>query len=106
MTLSTTPTIENYPVKKYLGVVHGEVILGANFFRDFTAGITNFLGGRSGAYEGSFAEAREKATKEVIQEAQKLGANVILGMHFDYHTVEFNNSSMLMVTVTGTAVIV
>lgn len=106
MFITTTQTVERHPVNKYLGVVHGEVILGANFFRDFMAGITNFLGGRSGAYEGSFAEARDGATKEAIKNASKLGANAIIGVHFDYHTVEFNNSSMLMVTVTGTAVII
>ncbi len=75
MLLSTTPFIEQRPVKNYLGLVHGEVILGGNFFRDFMAGITNVLGGRSGAYEGSFSEARQKATDEAIQNAKKMGAN-------------------------------
>jgi uncharacterized protein YbjQ (UPF0145 family) len=106
MLLSTTPFIEQKPVKQYLGIVHGEVILGANFFRDFMAGITNVLGGRSGAYEGSFAQARQEATNEAMQKAKQLGANAIVGVAFDYHTVEFKDSSMLMVTISGTAVVI
>ena len=106
MLLTTTPFVEKFPVKQYLGLVHGEVILGANVFRDFMAGMTNFLGGRSGAYEGSFVEARDKATKEAIKTANRLGANAIIGMTYHYHTVEFKESSMLMVTVSGTAVLI
>jgi uncharacterized protein YbjQ (UPF0145 family) len=106
MLVTTTFNIDGYPVKKYFGIVHGEVILGANFWRDWMAGLTNFLGGRSGAYEKSLAEARENALRELEQEAQKLGANVVLGTQFHYSSIGFGKSAMLMVTATGTAVVV
>lgn len=51
MVLSTTPTIEGQPIKAYKGVVTGETIIGANFVKDFLAGIRDFIGGRSGSYE-------------------------------------------------------
>ena len=105
MILSTTPFIEKYAVKQYLGLVAGEVILGANFFRDWMAGITNVLGGRSGAYEASMSEARQKSVKELEQKANKLGANAVIGISFHYSTIEFENTSMLMVGCSGTAVV-
>jgi uncharacterized protein YbjQ (UPF0145 family) len=104
MILTTTPFIEHYTVSKYLGITAGEVILGANFFRDWLAGITNILGGRSGAYEASMSEAREKCINELKEKAQKLGANAVIGITFHYSTIEFEKSSMLMVGCSGTAV--
>lgn len=106
MLLTTTPFVEKYSVKQYLDIVAGEVILGANFFRDFMAGITNVLGGRSGAYEASMAEAREKSKHEMQEKAQKLGANAVIGIQFHYSTIEFDKSSMLMVGCSGTAVVI
>jgi uncharacterized protein YbjQ (UPF0145 family) len=105
MILSTTPFIEKHAVKQYLGLVAGEVILGANFFRDWMAGITNVLGGRSGAYEASMSEARKKSIKELEEKATRLGANAVIGISFHYSTIEFENTSMLMVGCSGTAVI-
>jgi uncharacterized protein YbjQ (UPF0145 family) len=105
MILSTTPFIEKYSVKQYLGLVAGEVILGANFFRDWMAGITNVLGGRSGAYEASMSEARNKSVQELETKAKKLGANAVIGISFHYSTIEFENTSMLMVGCSGTAVV-
>jgi uncharacterized protein YbjQ (UPF0145 family) len=106
MLLTTTPFVEKHSVKQYLDIVAGEVILGANFFRDFMAGITNVLGGRSGAYEASMAEAREKSKHEMETKARKLGANAVIGISFHYSTIEFDKSSMLMVGCSGTAVVI
>lgn len=105
MILTTTPFIEKSSVKQYLGIVAGEVILGANFFRDWMAGITNVLGGRSGAYEASMSEARKKSIQELEQKASRLGANAVIGVSFHYSTIEFENTSMLMVGCSGTAVL-
>lgn len=105
MILSTTPFIEKHTVNQYLGLVAGEVILGANFFRDWMAGITNVLGGRSGAYEASMSEARKKSIQELEEKANKLGANAVIGISFHYSTIEFENTSMLMVGCSGTAVV-
>ena len=100
---STTPTLEGKSVSKYLGVVTGEAILGANIVKDILAGITDIIGGRSAAYEKELGKARVIAFEEMDERAEALGANAILGIDLDYETV---GGSMLMVTISGTAVVV
>lgn len=105
MILTTTPTIEGYPVKQYLGIVTSETIIGANAVRDFFAGVRDFFGGRSGAYESVLKKAKDTALAELSERGQQIGANAIVGIDLDYETVG-SNGSMLMVTASGTAVIV
>ena len=100
---STTPTLEGKSVSKYLGVVTGEAILGANIVKDILAGIRDIVGGRSAAYEKELQKARVIAFEEMDERAEALGANAILGIDLDYETV---GGSMLMVTISGTAVVV
>lgn len=90
-------------MKVYYGIVTGETIIGANFVRDFFAGIRDIIGGRSGSYEKVLREAKDTAIDEMAQEAERLGANAVIGVSIDYETVG-NNGSMLMVTCSGTAV--
>lgn len=103
MILSTTPTIEGRPARQYLGVVAGEAILGANIFRDLFASFRDIVGGRSSAYEDVFRDARAQALRELAEEAQRLGADAVVGIHVASNAVGANES-MLMVTATGTAV--
>ena len=103
MLLTTTPTVEGRRIVTYYGVVTGETIIGANVMRDFLAGIRNFFGGRSGAYEEVLREAKNTALEEMSREAQRLGANAVVGIDLDYETVG-GSGSMLMVTCSGTAV--
>jgi uncharacterized protein YbjQ (UPF0145 family) len=105
MIVTTTSTIEGHPVREYRGVVCGEAILGANIIRDFFASITDVIGGRSAAYEEKLAEARALALAEMQEAAVRAGANAIVGVDLDYETVG-QNGSMLMVTASGTAVII
>ena len=105
MILTTTPNIEGHRITEYLGVVTGEAILGANFFRDFFAKIRDVVGGRSGAYEKELARARETAFREIQEEALEVGANAIVGIDLDYEVMG-ENGSMLMVSISGTAVMV
>jgi uncharacterized protein YbjQ (UPF0145 family) len=105
MILTTTPTIEGHPVRHYLGVVTSETIIGANVLKDFMAGIRDLVGGRSNAYEQVLREAKDAALQELTSRAQALGANAIVGIDFDYETVG-SSGSMLMVTCSGTAVII
>ncbi len=104
MLVTTTNTLEGKRISEYLGIVSGETIMGANIIRDFMAGITDIVGGRASAYEKSLVEAKHIAMKEMMDEAQKLGANAIIGIDLDYETV--GQGSMLMVSVSGTAIIV
>ena len=103
MITTTTNTIEGRQIREYLGLVTGEAIMGANVFRDFMAGITDLIGGRSGAYESKLADARETALQELQDIAQQKGANAVVGIDIDYEVLGANNG-MLMVTATGTAV--
>ncbi|TRD20834.1 heavy metal-binding domain-containing protein [Palleronia caenipelagi] len=104
MILTTTPSVEGRKITAYRGVVVGEAILGANIFRDMFAGITDIVGGRSGAYERSLNEARETALKELEDRARDAGANAVIGIDLDYETVGKENG-MLMVSASGTAVV-
>ena len=105
MILSTTPTIEGHPILEYKGIVTGETIIGANFMKDFFAGIRDIIGGRSGSYEKVLREAKDTALSEMQDRAIQLGANAIVGIDIDYETVG-QSGSMLMVAVSGTAVII
>jgi uncharacterized protein YbjQ (UPF0145 family) len=103
MITTTTPAIEGKPVQQYLGIVSAESIIGANIFKDLFAGIRDIVGGRSATYEKVIDEARTNAMNELIQKAQAIGANAIIGIDLDFETVG-TGGSMLMVLATGTAV--
>ncbi|GAA4761303.1 heavy metal-binding domain-containing protein [Novosphingobium ginsenosidimutans] len=105
MIVTTTPTVEGRPVQQYLGVVTGEVIVGANMFRDLFASIRDIVGGRSGSYEDVLARARMQALDEMKQFAAGMGGNAVVGVDLDYEVLGANGS-MLMVSATGTAVVV
>ena len=105
MILSTTPSLEGKKTVKYLGLVSGHAILGANIFRDFFASIRDIVGGRSAAYEAELRKAKDIALAEVQEQAEHLGANAIVGIDLDYETIG-TNSTMLMVSASGTAVVV
>jgi len=105
MIVSTTHSLEGKHIIEYKGIVTGEVILGANMFKDFMAGIRDLIGGRASTYEKVLREAKEKAIEEIINEARILGANAIVGLDIDFETIGARGS-MLMVAVSGTAVVV
>ena len=105
MILTTTPSIEGQEIMEYKGIVFGEVISGINFIKDFTAGLSNIFGGRSTTYENELLEAREKALQELEERAREKGANAVVGIDVDYEVLGADNG-MLMVTVSGTAVVV
>ncbi|MGH6633630.1 heavy metal-binding domain-containing protein [Sphingopyxis sp.] len=100
---TTTNNVEGHPVREYLGIVTGEVIVGANLFRDLFASITDIVGGRSGKYEDVLARARKEAIAEMEAEAARLGGNAVIGVDLDYEVLG-QNGSMLMVSASGTAV--
>lgn len=102
--VTTTHAVEGKKIGRYLGIAFGEVIVGANFFKDFKAGLTNFFGGRSGAYEEELQRARDKALAEMEARASALGADAVVGMLVNYEVIGSNGQNMLMVTVCGTAV--
>jgi uncharacterized protein YbjQ (UPF0145 family) len=103
MLMTTTNSVEGRQVTDYLGVVTGEVIVGANIFKDLFAGIRDIVGGRSGAYESTLRDARATALNELKEEARALGADAVIGIDLDYEVLG-QGGSMLMVSASGTAV--
>lgn len=104
MISTTTGTIEGKRIIAYKGIVFGEVISGVNFLRDFSAGLTNFFGGRSNSYEEELQQARDAAISEMEQRAAARGANAVIGVDIDYEILGTGNN-MLMVSASGTAVV-
>lgn len=102
MIITTTNQIEGKKIKEYKGIVFGEVIAGVNFVKDFTAGLSDIFGGRSRTYEDELINARHQALAEMQQRAYELGADAVIGVDIDYEVL---GSSMLMVTSSGTAVV-
>lgn len=105
MILTTTPTLEGYTIREYKGVVTGETIIGANVFKDFFAGIRDIVGGRAGSYEKVLRDAKDISLKEMMARAEDMGANAVVGIDIDYETIG-ERGSMLMVTTSGTAVVI
>ena len=104
MIVTTTDSIEGKTVTKYLGIVSGEAIIGANAIKDYFAQITDVIGGRSSGYERSLRKAKKLALEDLIEEAEDLGANAVIGVDLDYEAIG-EKSSMMMVSANGTAVI-
>ena len=105
MLVTTTPTIEGKKIVKYCGVIAGEAILGANVFKDLFASVRDIVGGRSATYEKELQRAREIALAELQERAGLMGANAVVGVDLDYEVLGQGNS-MLMVSASGTAVVV
>jgi len=105
MIITTTPSVEGKTIVKYLGIVSSEAVVGANIFRDLFASIRDIVGGRTSSYEGVLRRAKESALKEIQINAAEMGANAVVGIDLDYETVG-SNGSMLMVSASGTAVII
>ena len=105
MLITTTPTIEGHPIREYRGLVTGEMIIGANIVKDIFASMRDIVGGRSSSYESVLREAKDTAVREMQERAMMLGANAIVGLDLDYEMVG-QSGSMLMVTASGTAVVI
>jgi uncharacterized protein YbjQ (UPF0145 family) len=103
MLLSTTEELQGFTITDYLGLVHGEVVSGANILRDVMATVTDFVGGRSAAYEEELVHSREAVLQELSDRAQRLGADAVVGLEVDFEVIG-SRGAMIMVTAVGTAV--
>ena len=104
MIVTTTGQIDGRRITSYCGIVTGETVVGTNIFRDFIAGITDLVGGRSGGYEKELRQAKDMAIQEMVSEARTVGAQAVVGVDLDYEHIGGSSKSMLMVTASGTAV--
>jgi uncharacterized protein YbjQ (UPF0145 family) len=105
MLVTTTNSIDGMKIVKYLGLVSGEAILGANIFKDIFASIRDIVGGRSAAYEKELRKAKDIALAEMIEQVKNLGGNAVIAVDLDYETIG-PGGSMLMVSACGTAVLI
>lgn len=106
MLLTTTNNIEGKQIIEYKEIVYGEVVAGANFIRDFFASFTDIFGGRSRSYESKLTSARQDAINEMIAQAERVGANAIVGVEVNYTSIGSGSKSMFMIVASGTAVVV
>jgi uncharacterized protein YbjQ (UPF0145 family) len=104
MIVTTTDSIEGRVVSEYLGIIGGDAVMGTNIFRDMFAGIRNIVGGRSGSYEKELRAGKQGALESLIEQAEELGADAIIGIDLDYEALSGDNGNMLMVSANGTAV--
>jgi len=105
MLVTTTNNVEGKKIVKYLGLVSGEAILGANIFKDIFASIRDIVGGRSSAYEQELRQAKDIAISEMLDQAKIMGGNPVIAVDLDYETIG-QGGSMLMVSACGTAVLI
>lgn len=101
MYLSSTKDIAGKKSVEHFGLVQETVINGTFFVKDIFSAFRDFFGGRSRSYEQTLEDSRNQALTEISIKAQRMGANAIVGIHFDTGTVR---GSMMMVTVEGTAI--
>ena len=106
MIIATTNYVPGMEVVEYKGFATGEVVAGINFIKDLGAGIRNLFGGRVQGYEDEIIQARTEALKELEARAEAMGANAVIGVRIDFDALGSNGNNMLLVTVTGTAVVV
>lgn len=107
MLVTTTTTLQDKTIREYKGIVTGETIIGANIIRDLFASVRDIVGGRSGSYERVLREAKDTALLEMQQQAKRAGANAVIGVDLDYESIQTGSgSNMLMVTASGTAVVI
>ena len=106
MIITTTNTVPGMEIVEYKGFATGEVVAGINFIKDLGAGIRNLFGGRVQGYEDEIIQARNEALKELEARAEAMGANAVIGVRIDFDALGSNGNNMLLVTVTGTAVVV
>ncbi len=105
--ITTTPNFEGRRILEYKGLVSGDAILGANMFRDLFAGLRDLVGGRSGSYEKVLRAAKTEALEDMMAAARERGANAVVGVDLDYETIQIQDGgSMLMVSCSGTAVVI
>ncbi len=103
MLMSTTETIEGKKIVKHLGLVKGNTIRARHIGRDIMASLRNVVGGEITDYTKMMAESREQALDRMIEDAQNLGANAIVGVKFATSMVMQSASEILAY---GTAVVV
>jgi uncharacterized protein YbjQ (UPF0145 family) len=106
MIVTTTNSIENAEIEKYIDLISTNVVIGTNFFSDLGASFTDLFGGYSDTYQNKLQKIYSSAIDNLKQKASNIGANAILGLKIDFDEISGKGKSMFMISAIGTAVIV
>jgi len=102
--ITTVPTVANREIDYEISVITSECAYGMNIFRDFFAGVRDFVGGRSGSMQKVLRGAREDCIAALKEEAKQLGADAVIGVDLDYSEFSGGGKGMLFLVASGTAV--
>jgi len=102
MLVVTTPTIEGKPIAQQLAPVFGQCITAAGSLKSFISGVKDIPGARLIVLEDEVRHARDIAVKDMIRDAEKLGAEAIVGLSVSYASLA--EGQLMLVAVSGTAV--
>jgi uncharacterized protein YbjQ (UPF0145 family) len=105
MPVTTTFTIEGYRIREYRGIVRGIIVRSPTIVQGIVGGLKNIIGGRIGAYTEMCEQARLQAYDLLLQHATELGANAVVGLHYDASEV-VSRGSATEVLCYGTAVVI
>ena len=106
MIITTIQDVPGMEIVEYRGLATGEVVAGINVVKDIGAGLRNLFGGRIKGYKEEIVQARDEALKELEARVAEMGANAVIGVRIDFDALGSDGNNMLLVTVTGTAVVV
>ena len=102
---TTTNSIENAVIEKYLDLISTNVVVGTNLFSDFGASLTDLFGGFSDSYQNKLQKIYNMAIDNLKLKAANMGANAILGLKIDFDEISGKGKSMFMISALGTAVL-
>lgn len=103
MIITTSDKIEGKTITETVGLVRGSTIRARHVGRDIMAGLRGIVGGEITDYTKMMAEAREQATRRMIEDAERQGANAVISMRFATSMIMSNAAEVLAY---GTGVVV
>lgn len=101
--MTTGYDFAGYEIKKYIGIISGQVVLGTGFLSEFSASYADFFGAQSNKFATKLEQAKNAALGKLSDKSIKMGGNAIIGVDFDYITFHGN---LIGVIANGTSVIV
>jgi uncharacterized protein YbjQ (UPF0145 family) len=104
--VTPTESLEGYKIIKYLDFITTNVVLGTNVLSDIGASFSDFFGGTSDIYQNKLEKIKKIGVNNLKKKAQLLGGNGILALRIDFDEISGKGKSMLMISVSGMAVII
>ena len=104
MILTSSNTLENKDIIEYKGLVTGEALIGANIYKDLFSGVRDVVGGRTSRYEEEIQKARDLSVNSMIEKAEQLDANAIIGIKISYDNLGGTMGNTILITAYGTAI--